>query len=375
MKNRVLIVSTTSYAGMGPYVSEIVNGFALEDDVFFFFHDYSDDYYKKNVKNELHERSVFFRHSNSVMNKLKWLVTNRLPYDKDVLRLCKEKKITLVHYINGFPSKRMTRKFRNLGIEVLGTVHDLNHHEMKKSFYKMWFQRVSRKRLLADFYACPHLITNSPSQYEELKKKYPQKHVTYHAFPSLVTPKIVSGNDVPKELINLEQPYILFFGRIESYKGIDLLVEAFSTSPELCDNYYLVIAGSGELRCDITRSNKIVTVNRYIKDSEIAYIYRNASAVVYPYISATQSGVLSLAFYFGAPTLASDVPFFKGIIKSEKVGLLFQRGNVDDLRMQLNRLLSQNRQTMAESQKAYFLLNYDAAAIRKNLLEIYKLNW
>ena len=44
---RTLIVATTSYAGMGPYVSEIVNTFSPEDDVFFFFHDYEDEFFKK----------------------------------------------------------------------------------------------------------------------------------------------------------------------------------------------------------------------------------------------------------------------------------------------------------------------------------------
>lgn len=37
---RTLIVATTSYAGMGPYVSEIVNTFSLEDDVYFLLYDY-----------------------------------------------------------------------------------------------------------------------------------------------------------------------------------------------------------------------------------------------------------------------------------------------------------------------------------------------
>ena len=42
-------------------------------------------------------------------------------------------------------------------------------------------------------------------------------------------------------------------------------------------------------------------INRYIKDSEVAYLYQHAQCVVYPYISATQSGVLSLAFYYQTP--------------------------------------------------------------------------
>ena len=43
---RTLIVATTSYAGMGPYVSEIVNTFSPQEDVYFFFHDYEDDFSK-----------------------------------------------------------------------------------------------------------------------------------------------------------------------------------------------------------------------------------------------------------------------------------------------------------------------------------------
>lgn len=39
---KVLIVATTSYAGMGPYVSGIVNTFLPNDDVYYFFHDYDD---------------------------------------------------------------------------------------------------------------------------------------------------------------------------------------------------------------------------------------------------------------------------------------------------------------------------------------------
>lgn len=46
---RTLIVATTSYAGMGPYVSEIVNTFSPEDDVYFFFHDYADDFFRSSI--------------------------------------------------------------------------------------------------------------------------------------------------------------------------------------------------------------------------------------------------------------------------------------------------------------------------------------
>jgi hypothetical protein len=61
---RVLIVATTSYAGMGPYVSGIVNTFLPNDDVYYFFHDYDDLFFRKNVKEELHSRSTFYKSKN-----------------------------------------------------------------------------------------------------------------------------------------------------------------------------------------------------------------------------------------------------------------------------------------------------------------------
>ena len=85
---RTLIVATTSYAGMGPYVSEIVNTFSPEDDVWYFFHDYEDEFFKKNVKKELHGKSLFYKQANSAKNKLIGLLTNRSSYDSLLLKIC-----------------------------------------------------------------------------------------------------------------------------------------------------------------------------------------------------------------------------------------------------------------------------------------------
>lgn len=106
---RTLIVATTSYAGMGPYVSEIVNTFSPEDDVYFFFHDYEDDFFKRNIKKELHKKSVFFKQANSAINKLKELLLNSEGYDSLILDVCREFQIQMVHYINGLPSIKMQR--------------------------------------------------------------------------------------------------------------------------------------------------------------------------------------------------------------------------------------------------------------------------
>lgn len=373
---RTLIVATTSYAGMGPYVSEIVNTFLPEDDIYYFFHDYEDDFYLKNIKKELHDKSIFFRSAISKKNKIINIITNKFAYDNKLISICKEKNINFVHYINGIPSLRMQRKYEDLGINVLSTVHDLYPHEAKKTWYKMLRQNIIYKRLYKNLTKAKYLVTNSLDQYDIIKKTYPDKEITYHSFPSLVTNEITKGKDIPEEIAKTDKPYILFFGRIEEYKGIHLLYQAFMGNEFLRDNFNLVIAGSGQIGFERSADEKnVIFINRYIKDSEVAYLYRNANSVVYPYISATQSGVLSLAFYFQTPVLTSDVPFFKSIIETSGTGILFHTGDVNDLSSKLQALTQMDAKTMKDKQTEYYKKNYQGESIRSNLLKIYGMEW
>jgi glycosyltransferase involved in cell wall biosynthesis len=374
MNKNILIVATTSYAGMGPYVSEIVNLFKEEDEnIYFFFRDFDDDYFLKNIKKELHEHSYFYKRSNTSLNTLIDLVTNTEPYYGQILDICKEKQIKVIHFINGVPQKNFVSKLRRLGIETLGTVHDLEMHEVKNVWYKVLKNKIFAARKKENISYCQHLLTNSPFQYEELSKRYPNKNTYYHSFPSLVTSEIVNGSDVVPELAHLDKPYILFFGRIEAYKGIDLLYDAFVNDDELINNYYLVIAGSGFVYFDtISKPDNVIIINRYIKDTEVKYLYTRAQCVVYPYISATQSGVLSLAFYFGCPTLVSDVHFFKSSVEDKGVGLIFTKGDKADLVVKLKKLILNSSDEMKLKQKQYYNSNYNGAAIKTALLNIYK---
>lgn len=373
---RTLIVATTSYAGMGPYVTEIVNTFDPTEDVFFFFHDYEDDFFKKNIKKELLNKSVFLKKANSAKNKLLELLTNCTLDDSTILRVCKKQQIELVHYINGIPTTRMQRNFAKLNITVLSTVHDLEPHEAKKVWYKMLRHKIVYKRLANNLLCAKYLVTNSKEQYRKLKRDYPQKRITYHPFPSLVSKEITKGKDIPPELAKVNRPYVLFFGRIEAYKGVELLYKTFIESPELNSRYLLVIAGSGQLTIDRSKYKKnVLFINRYIKDTEVAYLYQNAKCVVYPYISATQSGVLSLAFYFNVPVVASDVPFFKDILSSTLTGYTFHKGDSNDLEAKIRKILAEDNSSMKTRQQEYYDNHYNGNAIHASLVKIYSMNW
>ena len=369
---RTLIVATTSYAGMGPYVSEIVNNFSKDDNIYYFFHDYEDDFFLKNVKKELHDKSYFYKRANSKINKVIDLLPIKPIWHNIVLDICKKYDINVVHFINGPGDVALQKSLETKDIKCVSTIHDLHPHESKKEWYKELRARTRYKRFNKNLLYSRNIITNSLSQYNELKQNYDMKNIYYHSFPTLVSKIIQKGQELPMELACLRKPYILFFGRIEEYKGISLLYRAFTESPNLFKHYSLVIAGKGNLPFHrISNEEYVIILNRYIKDTEIANMYKNAACVVYPYISATQSGVLSLAYYFKTPLLASDVPFFKDNIQQANSGLLFKRGDISDLKIKILQLLNSDTSMQVEKGKEYYDKYYDGIAIRSKLIDIY----
>lgn len=368
---RTLIVATTSYAGMGPYVSEIVNNFSKDDNIYYFFHDYEDDFFLKNVKKELHDKSYFYKRANSKINKVIDLLPIKPIWHNIVLDICKKYDINVVHFINGPGDVSLQKSLEIKGIKCISTIHDLHPHESKKEWYKELRSKIINKRLYENFLYSKNVITNSISQYLNLKSEY-NKNIYYHSFPSLVSLNIKEGNEIPKELINLSKPYILFFGRIEEYKGISLLYKTFIETPDLYKHYYLVIAGKGTLSFNRNSYEKnVIIINRYIKDTEIANLYKKAACVVYPYISATQSGVLSLAYYYKTPVLASDITFFKDNIQQSKSGILFKNRDLKDLRKKLLLLLNLDTEELIENGKKFYDSSYDGFAIKRELNKIY----
>lgn len=374
MQEKILIIAHLSFSGMGPYVSEIVNTLSPNDNINYFFFDMEDNFFEKNVKSELHSKSIFFKFHHGIISKADFLLGYySAKYRRKLLSYCVKHKITIVHFINGCTDTKVLNKLHNKGIKTLVTVHDLHPHEQKKEFYKIWKYKVLAKQEMQNLKICPNLLTNSRLQYAKLKQMFPKKNIFFHEFPSLVSTAIKSGKDIPNELIDLKNRYILFFGRIEEYKGIHFLYDAYCQSLNIRQHYKLVIAGKGKLTFEISKkyAKNIILVNRYIKDSEISFLYKNAAAIVYPYISATQSGVLSLACYFNVPTLVSDIPYFASIVESSKIALLFKSGDIEDLIEKLELLLNSDNTFMQTNQKLFYENYYSNASTRINLLNIY----
>lgn len=126
-----------------------------------------------------------------------------------------------------------------------------------------------------------------------------------------------------------ERRYLLFFGLIRSYKGLDWLLEALAQSKAVRDEgYRLIVAGefySGEQQYreqaqTLGIDDRIEWHTHFIPDSEVRHYFSAADLVVQPYKTATQSGVTQIAYHFGCPMLVTRVGGLPEIVPHGKVG-------------------------------------------------------
>ena len=128
--------------------------------------------------------------------------------------------------------------------------------------------------------------------------------------------------------LNQDYRYILFFGLIRDYKGLDLLLEAFSDTEIREKNIKLIIAGEyyseqAPYKILIEKYNleqDIIQVEQFIPDSEVHLYFNACDLVVQPYKSATQSGVTQIAYHFNKPMIVTDVGGLKEMCPDGKVG-------------------------------------------------------
>lgn len=126
---------------------------------------------------------------------------------------------------------------------------------------------------------------------------------------------------------------LLFFGRIEPYKGLGLLRSAFRTLREELPDWKLVIAGPGSIAdgASAADDSRIEIINRYLSDQEVAHLLPRARLVVLPYLEATQSAVIATAYAFGKPVIVTRVGGLSEMVVQGKTGLVIAPGDADVL--------------------------------------------
>ncbi|MCX7908681.1 MAG: glycosyltransferase [Ignavibacteria bacterium] len=129
---------------------------------------------------------------------------------------------------------------------------------------------------------------------------------------------------------------LLFFGFIREYKGLDILLEAISLLPE---EFFLVVAGESYISMDnylemIEKNNlqsKVKMFVRYISDNEVPLFFSAADVCVLPYKSATQSGIVGIAYHFELPVVATRVGGLHEMIEPFGTGIMVDKPDPNEL--------------------------------------------
>ncbi len=120
---------------------------------------------------------------------------------------------------------------------------------------------------------------------------------------------------------------LIFFGRIEVYKGIDLFIESIDyLKKEYNRSLNVIIAGTGDYEKEVQRKlgDRIdfTFINRYVDNRELAEFIINSRLVVMPYKDATGTQAIQVANYYNKPVIASRVGCFPEYIENGINGLL-----------------------------------------------------
>ncbi|MDQ7041100.1 MAG: glycosyltransferase [Rhodothermus sp.] len=132
-----------------------------------------------------------------------------------------------------------------------------------------------------------------------------------------------------------EAPVLLFFGFVRRYKGLDVLLEAMPLVRMALPDVQLLVAGEFYEPADRYRariraldlSSCVQLHDRYIPESEVAWYFSAADLIVQPYLSATQSGVVPMAFHFERPVVVTAVGGLPEVVPHEVAGFVVPPGN------------------------------------------------
>jgi len=139
----------------------------------------------------------------------------------------------------------------------------------------------------------------------------------------------VSREDACKHLgLDPAKRYLLFFGFIRRYKGLDILLEAMKKEQIRRSGLKLIIAGEFYEDKDLNESlirelgDAVHPFTGFIANNEIRYFFSAADLIVQPYRNATNSGITQVAYHFEKPMVVTNVGGLGEVVPDGKAGFV-----------------------------------------------------
>lgn len=236
------------------------------------------------------------------------------------------------------------------------TIHDVNLHpgteQSRLTYRRNFVMRILRRYFYGTIIVHGEELKNA--FLKRYKKAEKDVYMVPHGCLFSYLPERCAG-------IDEEAHTVLFFGRMEKYKGLKYLMEAEPLVSKKIDSFKIVVAGQGE---DLNIHKKGLCLNphfevhdRFIPFDEVPAFFQRSSVVVLPYIEASQSGIVAMAFAFGKPVIATDVGSLGEVVKNGDTGLLVSPGNAESLADAIIYLLNYSDERKKMGERALRLAN------------------
>jgi len=308
----IVIFSLYSRSGMWHYATQYCNGLSEYKNIFLVCSKYAD---KKPLKKQVNKIEInsSYRITSFIIESLNFFQHIRI-----VKKILKTKSDN-IHFLDSHPwSIGYMILFKFFGKKVIITQHDpIQHTGEPRAFIQKLINKIQRK-------LSTKIIVHGKFNKSEMIKKYninPNKVVIF----TMGNFEFLKKHD-QKNKINTTQKKILFFGRILEYKGIGLLLNSLQYLDKKNIKYKLMIVGSGDIKKykHLIRKYKkdIELINRYIDEKEISYFFKKASFIILPYLDATQTGIIPIAYAYKKPVLVTNVGALPEVVDNKKTGII-----------------------------------------------------
>ena len=211
--------------------------------------------------------------------------------------------------------------FLNKKIKILAIADNIYPHEKRigDSFLTKYFLNSCNA-----FITLSSSVLNDLSCFVDTKLKKFLPHPIYDVF-GMKTSKKEARN---KLSLNLDDRYLLFFGFIRDYKGLDLILRAISDSRVRSLGVKLIIAGEFynnknkyiDLINELNINDYVIMKDNFISNEDVKYYFCAADMITQTYHSATQSGVTQIAYSLERPMLVTNVGGLAEIVPDRRVG-------------------------------------------------------
>ncbi|NOR73667.1 MAG: glycosyltransferase, partial [Draconibacterium sp.] len=210
---------------------------------------------------------------------------------------------------------------KNKHTKIISIVDNFIPHEKRPgdSFLSNYFAKP-----IHGFIAMSGSVLNDLNKFDSSKPKKLTPHPIYDHYGKIESRETALAKlDLP-----VKNRYILFFGFIRDYKGLDLLLQAFTHSFFRKNNIKLLVAGEFyadenkylQLIKKLKVEEHVILKTEYIPNDEVQNYFNAADIVAQPYKSATQSGVTQIGYHFNKPMLVTNVGGLSEIIPDMKIG-------------------------------------------------------